>query len=111
MRRYRGTASYCSVCNPGTITTSVQRVSGEPIVLFLVERAATELTITEATTGLLYQPRMVDDDEYGAVGGVIRGENRSTWRKPAPVPLCAPQISYDLTRARTRAATEWEASA
>jgi hypothetical protein len=29
---------------------------------------------------------MIDDDDYGAVGG-MRG-NRSTRRKPAPVPLC-----------------------
>jgi hypothetical protein len=29
--------------------------------------------------------------------------NRGTWRKPAPVPLCAPQIPHDLTWARTRA--------
>jgi hypothetical protein len=30
--------------------------------------------------------------------------NRSTRRKPAPAPLCPPQIPYDLTWARTRAA-------
>jgi hypothetical protein len=30
--------------------------------------------------------------------------NRSTRRKPAPMPLCAPQIPHDLTWARTRAA-------
>jgi hypothetical protein len=30
--------------------------------------------------------------------------NRSTRRKPAPVPLCPPQIPYELTWARTRAA-------
>jgi hypothetical protein len=27
--------------------------------------------------------------------------NRSTWRKPATVPLCPPQISHDLTWAQT----------
>jgi hypothetical protein len=31
-------------------------------------------------------------------------ENRSTGRKSARVPLCPPQISHDLTRARIRAA-------
>jgi hypothetical protein len=37
------------------------------------------------------------DDECGAVGGVTIGKgNRSTRRKPALVPLCAPQISHDL---------------
>jgi hypothetical protein len=30
--------------------------------------------------------------------------NRSTLGKPAPAPLCPPQIPHDLTRARTRAA-------
>jgi hypothetical protein len=54
--------------------------------------------------GLLYQPQMIDD-ECGAVGGMRFGRgNRSTWRKPAPVALCSPQIPHDLTRARTRAA-------
>jgi hypothetical protein len=53
---------------------------------------------------LLYQPQMIDDDECGAVGGMIIGRgNRSTRRKPAPVPLCPPQIPHDLTWARTRA--------
>jgi hypothetical protein len=55
--------------------------------------------------GLLYQPRMIHDDEYGAVGGMRIGrENRSTRRKPTPVPLYPPQIPHDLTWARTRAA-------
>jgi hypothetical protein len=52
---------------------------------------------TSATVGLLYQPRMIDDDDYGAVGGMRIGrENRSTRRKHAPVPLCTPQIPHDL---------------
>jgi hypothetical protein len=29
--------------------------------------------------------------------------NRSTRRKPAPIPLCPPHIPYDLSRTRTRA--------
>jgi hypothetical protein len=49
-------------------------------------------------TCLLYQPRMMDD-ECGAVGGMRIGSgNRSTRRKPTPVPLCPPQISHYLTR-------------
>jgi hypothetical protein len=48
---------------------------------------------------------MIDDDECGAVGGMRIGRgNPSSRRKPAPVPLCSPQIPHDLTRARTRAA-------
>jgi hypothetical protein len=47
--------------------------------------------------GLLYPPRMIGEDECGAVGG-------STQRKPAPVPLCPPQMPHYLTRARTQTA-------
>jgi hypothetical protein len=57
--------------------------------------------------GLLYQPQMMDDDDYdecGAVGGMIGKGNRSTRRKPAPMPMCPPQIPHDLTRAGTQAA-------
>jgi hypothetical protein len=37
------------------------------------------------------------DDDYGAVGGMRIGRgNRSTRRKPTPVPLCPPQIPHDL---------------
>jgi hypothetical protein len=54
--------------------------------------------------GLLYRPRMIDDD-CGAIGGMRVGRgNRSTRRKPASVPIYPPQIPHDLTRARTRAA-------
>jgi hypothetical protein len=48
---------------------------------------------------------MADDGECGAVGGMRLGRgNRSTRRKPAPVPLCPLQIRHDLTWARIRAA-------
>jgi hypothetical protein len=54
---------------------------------------------------LLYQPWMIDD-ECGAVGGIRFGSrNRSTWRKPVPMPLRPPQIPQDLTWDRTQAAT------
>jgi hypothetical protein len=42
-------------------------------------------------------PGDYDDGEFGG------GGNRSTRRKPAPAPLCPPQIPLDKTRARTRA--------
>jgi hypothetical protein len=34
------------------------------------------------------------------------GGNRSTRRKPAPVPLCAPKIPHYFTEGRNRAAVE-----
>jgi hypothetical protein len=52
---------------------------------------------------LLYQHRMIDDDdECGSVGEHIGKGNRSTQRKPAPVPLCQSQNSHYLTWARTQ---------
>jgi hypothetical protein len=52
-------------------------------------------------TGLLYLPRVMENGEFGGMN--CRG-NRSTRRKPAPAPLCPPQISLDQTRDWTRAA-------
>jgi hypothetical protein len=47
-------------------------------------------------------PGDYDYEEFGGIK-IARG-NRSTWRKPAPTPLCPPQIPLDQTWARTRAA-------
>jgi hypothetical protein len=40
--------------------------------------------------GLFDQSLMMDDDECGAVGGVIGKGNRSLLRNPSQVPLCPP---------------------
>jgi hypothetical protein len=46
--------------------------------------------------------------DCGAIGRMRIGRgNWSTWRKPAPAPLCPPQIHHDHTRARTRGLTVW----
>jgi hypothetical protein len=58
---------------------------------------------TAATSGLLYQPQMIDDGDCGAISGMKIGRGNCTWRKPAPVPLCSPQIPHDLTQAQTQA--------
>jgi hypothetical protein len=60
---------------------------------------------TAAITGLLYQPQMIDDGDCGAIDGMKIG--RGTEVLGENLPQCQfylPQISYDLTRARTRAA-------
>jgi hypothetical protein len=67
---------------------------------------------TAANIGLLYQTQMIDDDDdddddeddYGATVG-MKGDRRirSTRRKPAPMPICPPQIPHGLIRALTRA--------
>jgi hypothetical protein len=46
-------------------------------------------------------PGDCEDGEFGGMNG--RG-NRSTRRKPAPTPLCPPQILLEQTRDLTRAA-------
>jgi hypothetical protein len=48
---------------------------------------------------------MLGEGDCVAIGGMKIGRgNRSTWRKPAPAPLCPPQIPLDQIRDRTRAA-------
>jgi hypothetical protein len=48
---------------------------------------------------------MIGEDDCGAIGGMKIGSGiGSTRRKPAPAPLCPPQIPLDQTRDRTRAA-------
>jgi hypothetical protein len=47
------------------------------------------------------------DYDNGEIGGMIGRGNRSTRRKPAPVPLCPPQIPH-AARMRTRAAEAME---
>jgi hypothetical protein len=60
---------------------------------------------TATTTELLYQPQMMDGGDCGTIIGMRIGRgNRSTRRKPAPVPHFPPQIPHDLTRAQTRPA-------
>jgi hypothetical protein len=50
----------------------------------------------------IVQPQMIHEDDCGAIGGMKIGRgNRSTRRKPAPAPVCPPQIPHDQTRART----------
>jgi hypothetical protein len=63
-----------------------------PLVLFFfLGLNGTESIITGATTRLLYQPQMMnDDDECAAIGEILGSGNRSTRSNLAPVPLCLP---------------------
>jgi hypothetical protein len=57
---------------------------------------------TAAPSGLLYKPQMIDEGDFGAIGGMKIGRgNRCTRRKPASAPLCPPQIPHDQTWVRT----------
>jgi hypothetical protein len=74
------------------------------IIIIIISGVRLSPLGTAATIGLLYQPQMIDDGDCGAVDGMKIGRgNRSTRRKLAPAPLCPPQISRDLTWARTQA--------
>jgi hypothetical protein len=54
--------------------------------------------------GQLYQRRMIDDDEFGAVSGMRIGRsNRYTERNGGSVPFCQLQNPYGLIWDRTRA--------
>jgi hypothetical protein len=57
-------------------------------------------------TSAIYWPTVPapGDCEDGEIGGMNGRGNRSTRRKPAPAPLCPPQIPLDQTRDWTRAA-------
>jgi hypothetical protein len=44
-----------------------------------------------------------DDGEFGGIK--IGKGNQTTWRKPAPAPLCPPQIPLDQTQDQTQPAT------
>jgi hypothetical protein len=79
----------------------------EEIIFFIIIPSGVRLSPlgAAATTGLLYQPQMLYDGDCGAIGVMTIGRgNRSTRRKPVPVPLCPPQIPHDLTWAQTWAA-------
>jgi hypothetical protein len=78
--------------------------SGKNIINFFIILSGVRLSPcgTATSTGLLYQPQMIDDGDCGAIGGMKIGRgNRSTRRKPVPMPLCPLQIPHAQIRART----------
>jgi hypothetical protein len=68
---------------------------GGGIQLGPLSTSASELSIVLA-------PGDYDDGEFGEMK--IGRVNRSTRRKPAPAPICPPQIPIEQTLSRTRAA-------
>jgi hypothetical protein len=65
---------------------------------------------TAATSGLLYEPQMIDEDDCGAIGGMKIGRgNRSTRRKPAPAPLCPTTNPTCLGPVSNPGPQRWEA--
>jgi hypothetical protein len=79
---------------------TVTRIVGGGVQLGLLVMSATNWPIVPS-------PGDYEDGEFG--GMMIGGGNRSTRRKPTPVPLCSPQIPHDLT-GRKHGPPQWEAS-
>jgi hypothetical protein len=72
------------------------------IIIIIISGVGLSPLGTAATSGLLYKPQMIDECDCGAIGGMKIGRgNRRTWRKPAPAPLCQPQI-WTLVLLRSR---------
>jgi hypothetical protein len=65
------------------------------------------LGTTATNRPIVPAPGDYEDVEFGGI--MIGRGNRSTRRKRAPVPLCPPQIPYDLTGCES-GPPRWEAS-
>jgi hypothetical protein len=73
-------------------------------VLFVLRIVGVESKLGPLGTAAIYCPIVPapGDCEDGEFGGMNGRGNRSTRSKPAPAPLCPPQIPLDQTRDRTR---------
>jgi hypothetical protein len=65
------------------------------ILICIVESKLGSLATSATYWPIVPAPGDCEDEEIGGMNG--RG-NRSTRRKPAPTPLCPPQIPLDQTR-------------
>jgi hypothetical protein len=71
------------------------------IIFTICYRVRWEHLLNQPLIGLLYKIPMIY--YCGAVCEMRIGRgNQTTWRKPAPAPLCPPQILYDLSWDRTK---------
>jgi hypothetical protein len=77
------------------------------MLFYLIHIVGVESKLGPLGTSATEWPIVPAPDDYDdrAFGGMKIGKgNRSTRRKPAPAPLCPPQIPLDQTRDRTPAA-------
>jgi hypothetical protein len=67
-------------------------------IFFFSREVRLSLLGTAATVWLIVPASDDDDDDCGVIGGMRNDKgNRSTWKKPAPVPLYPPQIPHELS--------------
>jgi hypothetical protein len=77
-------------------SSPVQGVLAIVYFIIILSGVRLSLLVLRPLTGLLYQPHMIGDGDCGEIGGMKIGKgNRRTRRKPAPTPLCPPQIPHD----------------
>jgi hypothetical protein len=74
-------------------------------VIFLIGIVGSGVQLGPLGTAATSRPTVPAPGEYddGEIGGMIGKGNRSTRKKPAPVPLCPPQTPH-AARTRTRTA-------
>jgi hypothetical protein len=85
--------------------------SGECINFFLIGIVGGGVLLGPLGTAATNRPIVPAPGDYddGEVGGIIGRGNRSTRRKPAPVPLCPPQTPHALPGCEP-GPPRWEAS-
>jgi hypothetical protein len=66
------------------------------VCIFLICIVGGEVQLSPLGTAATNRPIVPVPCDYddGEIGGIIGRGNRSTRRKPVPVPLCPPQTSY-----------------
>jgi hypothetical protein len=78
----------------------IRRETFPGYLFFLICIVGVESKLGPLGTSATYWPIVPapGDCEYEEFGGMNGRGDRSTWRKPAPAPLCPPQIPLDQTR-------------
>jgi hypothetical protein len=78
-------------------------------ILLLIGIVGSEVQLGPLGTAATNRPIVTAPGDYddGEIGGMISKGNRSTRRKPAPVPLCPPQTPH---AARTPTLVAWVGS-
>jgi hypothetical protein len=76
-----------------------------PVIFFLIGIVGGGVQLGPLGTAATHRPIVPAPGDYdnGEIGGMIGRGNRSTRRKPTPVPLCPPQTPH-AARTRTRTA-------
>jgi hypothetical protein len=110
MIKYNGYKQKRSGPNPCIIQACLEGESETTTNFFLIRMVGGGVQLGPLGTSASNWPTVPSPGDDGEFGGMMIGkENRSTRRKPAPVPLCAPQIPHDMTESEP-GPLRWQAS-